>query len=118
MDGRSVRLPFIIGLSRALDLIMTGRRVDGKEAYSMGLADRVVPKGMAVEEAKKLAKLIAKYPQEALRADRKSAYYASYNADSFYDGLTYEYRKGAKVDIQNIKNAIAQRKDKNFVDSL
>ena len=118
MDGGSVRLPYIIGLSRALDLIMTGRRVNGKEAYSMGLADRVVPKGKAVEEAKKLAKLIATYPQEALRADRKSVYYAWYNADSFYDGLSYEYRKGAKVDIQNIKNAIAQRKDKNFVDLL
>ena len=90
LDGGSTRLPFIVGLSRALDLIMTGRPVDANEALSIGLANRGVPKGKAVEEATKLAKMIAGFPREALIADRKSAYYSMFNADSFYDALTYD----------------------------
>ena len=92
-----MRLPYIVGLSRALDLIMTGRPVTAREAHSMGLVNRVVPNGKALDEAIELAKLIASFPQESLKADRKSAYYAAFNADSFYDALTYEYRKGVKV---------------------
>ncbi|KAJ7361767.1 hypothetical protein OS493_014408 [Desmophyllum pertusum] len=97
LDGGSTRLPFIVGLSRALDLILTGRPVDANEALSIGLANRVVPKGKAVEEATKLAKMIAGFPGEALKADRKSAYYSMFNADSFCDALTYEYRKGVRL---------------------
>ena len=93
LDGGAVRLPYIVGLSRALDLIMTGRPVSAQEAHSMGLVNRVVPKGKAVEEAITLAKKIASFSAGAMRVDRKTAYYSMFNADSFYDALTYEYRK-------------------------
>ncbi|KAK3708841.1 hypothetical protein QZH41_005114 [Actinostola sp. cb2023] len=93
LDGGAVRLPYLIGLSRALDLIITGRAVHSDEALHIGLANRVVPNGSAVEAAIKLATQIAKFPQDALKADRKSAFYSAFNADSFYDALTYEYRK-------------------------
>ncbi|KAK3708847.1 hypothetical protein QZH41_016276 [Actinostola sp. cb2023] len=105
LDGGAVRLPYIIGLSRALDLIMTGRAVHSDEALHIGLANRVVPNGSAVEEAIKLATQISKFPQDALKADRKTAFYSAYNADSFYDALTYEYRKGVK--LPTIKDSIA-----------
>jgi len=59
-------------LSRALDLIMTGRPVSATEAHSMGLVNRVVPKGKAVEEAIKLAQLISRFPSDSLIAERKA----------------------------------------------
>jgi enoyl-CoA hydratase len=65
-DGGTVRLPRLIGLSRALDLILTGRPVDAKEAYQIGLANRVVPKGKSREEAEKLALEISRFPQVRL----------------------------------------------------
>ena len=99
VDGGTVRLPYIVGLSRALDLIMTGRAVHATEALSIGLANRVVPKGKTVKEALKLAKMLVRFPKEALCADRKSVFYATFNADSFYDALTYEYSKGVKLQI-------------------
>ena len=104
LDGGSVRLPYIVGLSRALDLIMTGRPVTAKEAQSMGLVNRVVPNGKAVEEAIKLAKLITRFPQDSLIAERKSVFYSVFNAESFYDALTYEHSKGVK--LHTIKDSI------------
>jgi enoyl-CoA hydratase len=74
IDGGTVRLPRLIGLSRALDMILTGRAVDAAEALAMGLANRVVPKGEALDAAQKLAAEIARFPQATLRGDRKSAY--------------------------------------------
>ncbi|MBB5410665.1 enoyl-CoA hydratase [Paraburkholderia sp. HC6.4b] len=73
IDGGTIRLPRLIGLSRALDLILTGRAVDAREALSFGLANRVVPKGEARAAAEQLAAELAAFPQAALLADRRSA---------------------------------------------
>jgi enoyl-CoA hydratase len=74
VDGGTVRLPRLIGMSRALDLILTGRAVGAQEALLMGLCNRVVAKGYAREAAEQLAHEIARFPQICLRADRMSAY--------------------------------------------
>src|SRR5258708_4819925 len=73
IDGGTIRLPRLIGLSRALDLILTGRAVDAHEALAFGLANRVVPKGTARAAAEQLAAELAVLPQTALLADRRSA---------------------------------------------
>jgi enoyl-CoA hydratase len=73
IDGGTIRLPRLIGLSRALDLILTGRPVEAREALQIGLVNRVAPKGKAREAAVKLAHQIAAFPQTCLRGDRKSA---------------------------------------------
>src|SRR6185369_3078714 len=74
IDGGTVRLPRLIGLSRALDLILTGRPVLATEAIDIGLVHRVVPKGAARESAEKLARELAEFPQVCMRGDRMSAY--------------------------------------------
>jgi enoyl-CoA hydratase len=74
IDGGTVRLARLIGQSRALDMILTGRAVSATEALSFGLANRVVPKGQALAEAVKLAQQIARFPQGCLRSDRRSVY--------------------------------------------
>ena len=74
IDGGTVRLPRLIGLSRALDLILTGRAVDANEALSMGLANRVVPSGTARAAAEALARELCALPQTCMRSDRLSAY--------------------------------------------
>jgi enoyl-CoA hydratase len=73
IDGGTIRLPRLIGLSRALDLILTGRAVDAREALAFGLANRVVPRGTARAAAEQLASELAGLPQAALLADRRSA---------------------------------------------
>jgi enoyl-CoA hydratase len=74
IDGGTVRLPRLIGLSRALDLILTGRAVGAEEAQAMGLANRVVDDGQALATAVALAEQLAALPQTCLRNDRRSAY--------------------------------------------
>jgi enoyl-CoA hydratase/carnithine racemase len=73
IDGGTVRLPRLIGLGRALDLILTGRAVAAAEAMQMGLVSRVVPNGQARVAAEALAREIAAFPQACLRSDRQSA---------------------------------------------
>jgi len=74
VDGGTVRLPAVVGLGRALDLILTGRPVDAREAERIGLANRVVAHGKAREEAHALALRIAGFPPNCVRSDRQSAY--------------------------------------------
>ena len=74
IDGGTVRLPRLVGMGHAMDLILTGRKVEADEALRMGLANRVVPRGTAREAAIALAEQLAKFPQETMRADRLNAY--------------------------------------------
>ncbi len=92
MDGGTVRLPRLIGHSNALDLILTGRPVCGDEALRMGLANRIVPRGQAVDAATQLARELAALPQAALRGDRLSSY--EQWPLGLSDALAVEYRHG------------------------
>ena len=73
IDGGTVRLPRLIGMGHAMDLILTGRKVEATEALQMGLANRVVAAGQAREAAVALARQLAAFPQATMRADRESA---------------------------------------------
>ena len=72
-DGGTQRLPRIIGLGRAMELIITGRVINAEEAYRIGLANEIVPKGKSLERAVELAKFICTLPQPAIRSDKEAA---------------------------------------------
>ncbi len=92
IDGGTVRLPRLIGLSRALDMILTGRPVGAAEAAASGLVNQVVPRGRARAEAQQLAAQIAALPQTCLRSDRMSALEAvGIGAD---EAMANEFRHG------------------------
>lgn len=74
IDGGTIRLPRLIGQSRALDLILTGRPLPAIEARDMGLINRIVPPGEALSGAVALAEEIARFPQACMRTDRRSVY--------------------------------------------
>ncbi len=92
VDGGTVRLPRIVGHGRAMDLILTGREVAGPEALAIGLVDRLVPSGQALEAALSLAEDLANLPQVCLRNDRLSAL-AQWGM-SEGDALAFETRIG------------------------
>jgi len=95
IDGGTVRLPLIVGLGRALDLILTGRPVDAAEAHAIGLADRVVPDGTAREAAEELALELAQFPQATMRTDRLSVYEGL--GRPLEDALAREFARGSQV---------------------
>lgn len=73
-DGTTVRLPRLIGMGRALDMLLSARVIDAREALTMGLITRLTPAGEALTQAQALARQIAVFPQIAMRSDRRSAY--------------------------------------------
>ena len=95
IDGGTVRLPRVVGQGHALDMILTGRPVSAEEALRMGLANRVVPDGQARAAAEALAAEIARFPQQCMRADRRSAYEAFSLDESA--ALANELRHGLAV---------------------
>lgn len=92
VDGGTQRLPRIVGLGRALDLILTGRPVEASEAEDMGLATRVVEAGTARAEAEALARELAAHPQASLRSDRAAVYEGL--GVALDEGLTGEAERG------------------------
>jgi enoyl-CoA hydratase len=95
IDGGTIRLTRLIGHSHALDLILTGRGVSGEEAARMGLANRIVQRGQALDAALGLAEQLAAFPQRCLRADRLSSY-RQWEL-SLEDALRRETRGGLEV---------------------
>ena len=91
IDGGTVRLPHIVGLGRALDLILTGRPVDADEALAIGFANRVVPSGQARAAAEALAVELAQFPQACLRSDRASIYAGLGRPQLDALGIEFEY---------------------------
>lgn len=77
-----------------MDMILTGRAVGAQEALRMGLANRIVPEGKALEEALALAESLLKFPQLCMNLDRNSCYNACYNARSFEEAMQYEIDYG------------------------
>ncbi len=92
IDGGTIRLPRLIGMSQAMDLILTGRPVEAPEAKAMGLANRVVPPGEARSAAEALAEQIAGFPQTCMRGDRRSAY-EQWDLD-FEEAIQNEFKHG------------------------
>ncbi|WBO62462.1 crotonase/enoyl-CoA hydratase family protein [Streptomyces camelliae] len=103
IDGGTLRLPRLIGAGRAMDMILTGRPVPAREAYEMGLANRVVPTGSARAEAETLAAEIARFPQACLRSDRASV--LDQEGPDEEAALRTELRHGMGVLAQSIQGA-------------
>ena len=105
IDGGPIRLPRLIGLARALDLILTGRAVAAEEAQQMGLANRVVPAGTALQAAQELARELAQFPQTCLRNDRLSAY-EQFDL-TWEDAIRNEFERGT-ISLQESAAGVAR----------
>jgi enoyl-CoA hydratase len=95
IDGGTVRLPRLIGHSRAMDMILTGRAVAADEALAIGLANRVVPKGQSRQAAEELATQLATLPQQCLRSDRLSALHQWGTTES--EAIDFEFASISRV---------------------
>jgi enoyl-CoA hydratase len=95
VDGGTQRLPRIVGLGRALDMILTGRMVPVEEAHAMGLVNETVPPGRHVERALEIAEALARFPQETMLADRLAAIEGI--GMPFEEGLAREARSGRET---------------------
>lgn len=107
VDLGTVRLPRLLGMSHALDLILTGRGVSGDEALRMGVANRIVPRGEALPAAIRLAHELARFPQRCMRSDRLSAY--EQWAMPFDEAMRNEVRRGMEVVMSGETGAGAAR---------
>jgi enoyl-CoA hydratase len=103
IDGGTVRLPRLIGQSRATDMILTGRAVDAQEAWVIGLANRVVPKGQARQHAEELAAELAKLPQQCMRSDRLSM--LNQWGASEADAMGFEFASISRVAAESLEGA-------------
>lgn len=103
IDGGTVRLPRLIGHSRAMDLILTGRAVPADEAYAIGLANRVVPTGEARQRAEELAAELAALPQQCLRSDRMSV--LNQWGVSEAEAMDVEFGSLARVSAESLEGA-------------
>jgi enoyl-CoA hydratase len=103
IDGGTVRLPRLIGHSRAMDLILTGRGVDANEAYAIGLATRVVPKGEARQHAEELAAELATLPQQCMRSDRLSMMNQWGMSES--EAMDFEFASISRVAAESLEGA-------------
>ena len=107
IDGGTIRVTRLIGQSRALDLLLTGRGVPADEAHEMGLVNRVVQSGRALEVALELAADIARFPQEVLRADRRSA--LGQWSCTLEEAMADEFRGGVEGGLAGDSRAGAER---------
>jgi enoyl-CoA hydratase len=98
IDGGTVRLPRLVGRGRALDLVLTGRKVGAEECLRIGLCDRVVPRGKSREAAEALALELTRFPQECLRADRRSVRLQEGLDER--EGLRAEWKNSAPVFVR------------------
>ena len=103
IDGGTVRLPRLIGHGRAMDMILTGRPVDATEALSIGLVNRVVPRGQSRRAAEELAAELAALPQGCLRADRMSTLFQWGRSEA--DAMDFEVGSLAKVSAESLAGA-------------
>jgi enoyl-CoA hydratase len=92
IDGGTQRLPRIVGLGRALDLILTGRIIDAEESLGMGLITEIVPAGRHLERSLEIAEALARFPRDTMLADRRAAIEGI--GLSFAEGLEREARSG------------------------
>ena len=104
IDGGTVRLPRLIGMGHAMDLILTGRKVEAAEALQMGLCNRVVPTGDGLAAAIALAEQLAAFPQQTMLADRASAY-AQWDLD-LPQALHQEWERGKACIAAGLEGAV------------
>ena len=103
IDGGTVRLPRLVGHSRAMDMILTGRPVGAEEALAMGLANRVVPTGQSRSAAEELAADLARLPQGCLRSDRLSALHQWGRSEA--EAMDFEFGSLSRVAAETLAGA-------------